>query len=99
MSSAARSPVSSSTRTPYCSPTESQFKLSGGPGGDKDPDPLHKKSETTFLLLKIKQCCVSITFWCGSGSGSADPCLSPMDPDPDPAIFVIDLQDANKKLI
>jgi hypothetical protein len=29
------------------------------------------------------------------GSGSADPCLGLMDPDP--AIFVIDLQDANKK--
>jgi uncharacterized membrane protein YjdF len=33
-----------------------------------------------------------MTFWCGSGSGSADPCLWIMDPDP--AIFVIDLQDA-----
>jgi hypothetical protein len=55
------------------------------------------------------QCCGSVTFWCGSGSGSAsaDPCLSLMDPDsnpdpdaiPDPAIFVMGLQDANKKLI
>jgi hypothetical protein len=34
---------------------------------------------------------------CWYGSGSADPCLWLMDPDP--AIFVIDLQDANKKLI
>ncbi len=41
------------------------------------------------------QCCRSMTFWCGSGSGG--PCLWPVDPDP--AIFVIDLQDANKKLI
>jgi hypothetical protein len=42
-----------------------------------------------------------MTFWCGSGSGSADPCLWLMDPDSDsdPAGFVIDLQDANKKLI
>jgi hypothetical protein len=44
-----------------------------------------------------------MTFWCGSryGSGSADPCLRLMDPyaDPDPAIFVIDLRDANKKEI
>jgi hypothetical protein len=46
-----------------------------------------------------------MTFWCGSGSGSADPCLLLMDSDPDPdadpgsAIFVIDLQDANKKQI
>ncbi len=38
-----------------------------------------------------------MTFW--GGSGSADPCLLLMDPDPDPAIFVIDLQDACKKLI
>jgi hypothetical protein len=35
------------------------------------------------------------------GSGSADPCLALMDldADPDPAIFVMDLQDANLKLI
>ncbi len=33
------------------------------------------------------------------GSGSADPCLWLMDPDPDPAMFVIDIQDGNKKLI
>ncbi len=62
-----------------------------------------------------KQCCRSMTFWCGSGSGdpclwlmdpgsgSGEPCLWPMDPDPDtdpdPSIFIIDLQDANKKLI
>ncbi len=43
----------------------------------------------------LQQCCGSMTFWCGSGSGSADPCLWLMDPDP----FVIDIQDANKKLI
>jgi hypothetical protein len=29
--------------------------------------------------------------------GSKDPCLRAMDPDQDPAIFVINLQDANKK--
>jgi hypothetical protein len=48
-----------------------------------------------------------MTFWCGSGcgSGSADPGLLLMDPDADPdadpdsAIFIIDLQDANNKLI
>jgi hypothetical protein len=39
--------------------------------------------------------CVSMTFWCGSGP--ADPYRWLMDPDP--AIYVIDLQDANKKLI
>jgi hypothetical protein len=32
--------------------------------------------------------------WCGSGFGSADPSLWLMDPDP--AIFKIDLEDANK---
>jgi hypothetical protein len=36
-----------------------------------------------------------MTFW--GGSGSADPCLWLMEPDP--AIVVIDLQDASKKLI
>ncbi len=45
----------------------------------------------------FNQYCGSITFWCESGS--ADPCLWLMDPDWDPAIFVIDLQHANKKLI
>jgi hypothetical protein len=42
-----------------------------------------------------------MTFWggSGSGSGSSDQCFWLIDPDPDPAIFVIDLQDASKKLI
>jgi hypothetical protein len=44
-----------------------------------------------------------MTFWYGSGSGYVDPCLLIMGPDPDldpdPTILVIDLQDANKKLI
>jgi hypothetical protein len=46
--------------------------------------------------LSQNQFCGSMTFWCGSGSGSADPCLWQMDPDP--AIFVIYLQNANIKL-
>ncbi len=39
-----------------------------------------------------------MTFWCGSGS--AGPCLWLIKPDsdPDPAIFVINTQDTNKKL-
>ncbi len=41
------------------------------------------------------QCCVSMAFWCGSGSADLYRCLM----DPDPAIYVIDLQDATKKLI
>ncbi len=48
------------------------------------------------VAVLIGECCRSVTFW--FGSGSADPCLWQMDPAPDPAIFVIDLQDANKKL-
>ena len=38
-----------------------------------------------------------MTFWCESGS--PDPCLWLMDPDPDPSISIINLQDANKKII
>jgi hypothetical protein len=41
-------------------------------------------------------CCGSMTFWCGSGS--ADPCLWLMDPDWDPSMFIIDLQDGKKKI-
>jgi hypothetical protein len=44
------------------------------------------------LAESVNQCCGSVTFW--YGSGSADPCLWLMDPDP--AIFVIDLQEAFK---
>ncbi len=47
------------------------------------------------LFITSQQCSGSMTFW--GGSGSADPCLWLMDPDH--AIFVIDLQDASKKLI
>ncbi len=32
----------------------------------------------------LNQCYRSMTFWGGSGSGSADPCLWLMDPDPNP---------------
>ncbi len=60
-------------------------------------------TEVQCFISKSGQCCKSVIFWCGSGSGSgsADPCLWLMDPDadPDPAIFVIDIQDPNKKLI
>ncbi len=60
---------------------------------------------TTSFLYWLYQCCGSMAFWCGSGSGSgsADPSLWLMDPDPDtdpdPAIFFLDLQDVNRKLI
>ncbi len=42
------------------------------------------------------ECCGFVTFWYGSRSGSADPYHRLKDPDPDPALFVIDFQDANK---
>ncbi len=48
-----------------------------------------------FLIMfscSFSQCCGSMTFWCRSGSGSTDLCLWLMDPDPDPALFVIDLK-------
>ncbi len=61
------------------------------------------QSHYYFALYFIRhsetvQCCGSMAFWCGSrtGSGTADPCHWLMDPDS--AIFVTDLQDANKKL-
>ncbi len=73
---------------------------------------LRNPSEDDLPILRTRegnsmyytsQCGGSMTFWCGSGSGSADPCLWLIDPDPDsdsdPAIVIIDLQDANKKLI
>jgi hypothetical protein len=52
------------------------------------------------MINTDKQCGGSMTFWCGSGSCYADPCLCLMDPDSDldPPIFIIDLQEANKKV-
>jgi hypothetical protein len=44
----------------------------------------------TTEWLSNSQFCGSMQFW--YGSGSADPYLWLMDPDPDPAIFVSDLQ-------
>ncbi len=44
------------------------------------------------------QFCGSMKFWYESVSGSADPYICLMDPDadPDPAVFVSDLQDIKK---
>jgi hypothetical protein len=66
------------------------------------PDSLAPSLTSRFthaLELCFKRCYGSMTFWLGSGS--TDPCLWLMDPDlwSDHAIFVIYLQDANKKLI
>ncbi len=53
-----------------------------------------------LFQLPVHQCWGSVTFWCGSGSGSPDPYLWLMDPDPtldptpDPTPFFIDLKDA-----
>jgi hypothetical protein len=63
------------------------------------------KTTVTANEIICIQCSRSMTFWCGSGSrsGSSDPCLRLMDPDPDldpdPATFVFDLQEANEKPI
>ncbi len=56
------------------------------------------------ILRWILQCCsvtrLSMTVWCGSGSGSTDPCLWLMDPDPRFGYFRHwPSQDANKELI
>ncbi len=59
--------------------------------------PANKQVSTMDKKFR-NQCCGSMTFWYGSGSGSAHPCLWLMDPDPDTAVFVFDLQDVNKKL-
>jgi hypothetical protein len=42
-----------------------------------------------FGGFTVNQCCGSVTFWYGTDQ----------DPTPDPAIFVSDLQDGNKKII
>jgi hypothetical protein len=48
---------------------------------------LNSSKHFTFTIFSYtyKQCCGSMTFWCGSGS--ADPCLWLMDPDADPDHF------------
>jgi len=38
---------------------------------------------STAVIEPFLQCCGSMTFWCGSGPGSADPCLWLTDPDAD----------------
>ncbi len=53
------------------------------------------------ICKSLRQCSGSMTFWGGSGSGSAIRIhgSTPLTNGSDPAIFVIDLQDASKKLI
>ncbi len=41
-----------------------------------------KRQELFIIYFRSRQCCGSMTFWCGSGS--ADPCLWLMNPDADP---------------
>jgi hypothetical protein len=55
---------------------------------------LLQTSANLLFVQSTNQCWGSVTFW--YGSGSADLSLCPKDPDP--VIFVRDLQDANKKL-
>ncbi len=64
-------------------------------GPDHHPGIDSPHCNTPGLRRNYNQCCGSMTFWCGSGS--ADPCLWLMDPDP--TIFVVELQDVSKKLI
>ena len=59
------------------------------------PAPAPAKVVIWRLFTSWYQCSGSVTFWCPSGT--AGPCLTLMGPHP--AIFVIDLQDVNKKLI
>ncbi len=69
----------------------------GWPAGSAGPRAHDCSWRFVFFLYKIRdknKCCGSIPSWCGSGSGY--PCLWLMDPDPDPAIFIIALQDARK---
>ncbi len=53
---------------------------------------LRSKVMTAITFLRFLQCWGSMTFWCGSGS--TDPYLWLMDPDPTP--FFIDFKDAKK---
>ncbi len=76
-----------------CAPRRQWLPCPGRLPGSSAPSPSHH--HTTTISQWFNQCFGSMTFWYRSGSG--DPCLWVMDPDP--AIFVIDLQDANKKLI
>ncbi len=52
-----------------------------------------------YQFWNNQKCKKTITFYRGPGFGSADPCLWLLDSDPDPAIFITDLQGANKKLM
>jgi hypothetical protein len=65
------------------------------PGVKKAPDP---GSGSATLLFFGKSLSLESVLWIHDilvRSGSAYPCLRLIYPDPDPAIFVIDLQDAN----
>jgi hypothetical protein len=56
--------------------------------------------ENSSIYVSWPQCWGSITFWYVSGSGSRDPYLRLVDPDPnptpDPTPFFIDFKDAKK---
>ncbi len=65
----------------------------------QQPRPTQPSLQRSSKQKKKKYCYGSMQFWCGSGSADLYFCL--MDPDPDadpnPAIFVSDLQGVNKK--
>jgi hypothetical protein len=53
-------------------------------GSHPDENENEQKNLLNLCTNFSNQCCGSMTFWGGSGSGTADPCLWLMDPDPDP---------------
>jgi hypothetical protein len=68
------------------------FKVMGSRSGPVFPLWMRNKKlqiswHEATILMPFRQCCESFTFWYGSGSA-----------DPDAQMFVIDLQEANKKL-
>jgi hypothetical protein len=66
--------------------------------GDNSPTISSKAGQKT-TVLPFLPCRVSVTFLCGSGSGSPDPYIRLMDPDPaldptqDPTPFFNDFKD------
>ncbi len=88
---------------------EQEIQLFSGPIGGAVNAQMDSLSERLLLAVVIFESRFSLSTSAGRETTSvADPCLFGMDPDQrmtdpdadlDPALFIIDLQDANKKLI